>query len=106
MRSAKSMRCWHLRGSASAFQPRPACPEILDEKQHSLRIKGVRNPVIAFEEPSYVANDGDFDKARLSFITGPNSGGKTALCKTDSAVPGAGPNGELRAGRRGRHVAG
>jgi hypothetical protein len=63
--------------------PAATCmPEILDEKHHSLKVKGIRNPVIAFDEPSYVANDAEFQKARLSFITGPNSGGKTALCKT------------------------
>ena len=64
------------------FPAETCMPEILVEKQHSLRIKGVRNPVITLDEPTYVANDGDFDKARLSFVTGPNSGGKTALCKT------------------------
>ena len=63
--------------------PAASCmPEILDEQQHSLKVKGVRNPVITFEEPTYVGNDAEFQKARLSFITGPNSGGKTALCKT------------------------
>ena len=64
------------------FPAETCMPEILVEKRHSLKIKGVRNPVITLDEPAYVANDGEFDKARISFITGPNSGGKTALCKT------------------------
>ena len=57
-------------------------PEILERDHHCLKARQVRNPVMAFDDPGYVATDVEFTKARLSFITGPNSGGKTALCKT------------------------
>ena len=65
-----------------AFPSTTSMPEILDEKHHSLKVKQVRNPVMTFDDPGYVGNDVQFTKARLSFVTGPNSGGKTALCKT------------------------
>ena len=57
-------------------------PDIVDSDKHRAMLRGVRNPVITLEHPNYVENDVVLEKARLSFITGPNSGGKTALCKT------------------------
>ena len=42
-----------------------------------------RNPLLARANPNYVPNDILLDDAgRLLVITGPNSGGKTAYCKT------------------------
>ncbi len=57
-------------------------PEIKPAKQHAIRLKGVRNPILASENKDYVGNDIDLDRCRLTLITGPNSGGKTAFCKT------------------------
>ena len=57
-------------------------PNIAETKHHTLNLRDVRNPVFTIEKPDYVGNDIALEKARLSFITGPNSGGKTALCKT------------------------
>ena len=57
-------------------------PDIADSGHHELALRDVRNPVYTVEKPDYTGNDVAFEKARLSFITGPNSGGKTALCKT------------------------
>lgn len=57
-------------------------PMLKNGKQHSLKIKGARNPILAPSNPSYVGNDIDLSKGRLTLITGPNSGGKTAFCKT------------------------
>lgn len=58
-------------------------PEILDEKQHRLTISQARNPLLIETIPEYVPNDIELDAAgRLLIITGPNSGGKTAYCKT------------------------
>ena len=57
-------------------------PALIDAKQHSLMVKEVRNPILAKGNPDYVANDIDLRKARLTLMTGPNSGGKTAFCKT------------------------
>jgi hypothetical protein len=65
-----------------AFLPPLCLPEIRDGERHFLRLKGARNPVLAKEDPGYVPNDIDLSEHRLTFITGPNSGGKTAFCKT------------------------
>ena len=57
-------------------------PEIQTSKQHVIRLKAVRNPILASENKEYVGNEIDLGKSRLTLITGPNSGGKTAFCKT------------------------
>ncbi|MBP6057944.1 MAG: DNA mismatch repair protein MutS [Nitrosomonas sp.] len=58
-------------------------PEIVDEKQHRLTINQARNPLLIKDIPDYVPNDIYLDLAgRVLIITGPNSGGKTAYCKT------------------------
>ncbi|MBS0422868.1 MAG: DNA mismatch repair protein MutS [Proteobacteria bacterium] len=58
-------------------------PEILDEKQHRLTASRARNPLLIKTIPDYVPNDIHLDPAgRVLIITGPNSGGKTAYCKT------------------------
>lgn len=58
-------------------------PEIVDEKQHRLTISQARNPLLIKDIPDYVPNDIHLDLAgRVLIITGPNSGGKTAYCKT------------------------
>ena len=61
----------------------PVClPTLVDAPRHSLRVTAVRNPILARNNPAYVGNDIDLGDARLTLITGPNSGGKTAFCKT------------------------
>ncbi len=58
-------------------------PDILDEKQHQLTVSNARNPLLLKAIPDYVPNDIMLDAAgRVVIITGPNSGGKTAYCKT------------------------
>lgn len=61
-------------------------PELVSSKRHTLKLKGVRNPVLAKESPDYVPNGIELSKDRLALITGPNSGGKTAFCKTLAQV--------------------
>ena len=62
-------------------------PEILDEKQHRLTISQARNPLLIKNMPDYVPNDIHLDLAgRVLIITGPNSGGKTAYCKTIAQI--------------------
>lgn len=61
----------------------PTClPELRDAPSHSLRVSEVRNPILGKGNPEYVGNDIDLSETRLTLITGPNSGGKTAFCKT------------------------
>jgi hypothetical protein len=59
-----------------------ALPRIVEGKRNSAHWQGLRNPILAYGNEDYVANDIDLQSERLTFITGPNSGGKTAFCKT------------------------
>ncbi len=61
-------------------------PQLIDGETHSLVVEGVRNPVLGQQNPDYVPNDINLKAQRLLLITGPNSGGKTAFCKTLAQV--------------------
>lgn len=65
-----------------AFGHPMVLPKIVDADRHCLVLKGVRNPVLGKNNPDYVANDLTLRDVRLTLVTGPNSGGKTAFCKT------------------------
>lgn len=56
-------------------------PQITDDPDHSFTAEGLRNPVLA-NNAYMVPNDIELSSDRLTFLTGPNSGGKTTLCKT------------------------
>jgi hypothetical protein len=61
----------------------PVClPKLAATASHTARLNDVRNPILARNDAAYVGNDIDLQNDRLTFITGPNSGGKTAFCKT------------------------
>ena len=65
------------------FGGKMALPEILERDRHFLSVAEARNPLLAKTNPDYVPNDILLDDTgRLLVITGPNSGGKTAYCKT------------------------
>ncbi|HHJ39102.1 MAG: DNA mismatch repair protein MutS [Methylothermaceae bacteria B42] len=57
-------------------------PELLKDHHHRFIAKALRNPILGKGNPDYVPNDIQLDEHRITFITGPNSGGKTAFCKT------------------------
>jgi hypothetical protein len=61
-------------------------PTIKQEGQHVIDIKNAVNPVLGFTDSQYVPNDFDASKHNLAFFTGPNSGGKTAFCKTIAQI--------------------
>lgn len=65
-----------------AFGHPVVLPKIIEAERHSMTFKNVRNPVLGKDNPGYVPNDIGLKNTRLTFITGPNSGGKTAFCKT------------------------
>ncbi|SOD42666.1 MutS-related protein [Nitrosovibrio sp. Nv4] len=68
---------------SQVFGGKMALPEILESERHSLVVTEARNPLLGRANPHYVPNDILLDDAgRLLVITGPNSGGKTAYCKT------------------------
>ncbi|MDD4914260.1 MAG: DNA mismatch repair protein MutS [Methylococcales bacterium] len=61
-------------------------PEITVAEQHGISLSNARNPVLGRGNPAYVGNDFVMHHERLVFITGPNSGGKTAFCKTVTQI--------------------
>lgn len=71
---------------AKAFGSSTVLPTLLDSDQHAMVLKNVRNPILGKGNTNYVPNDITLNGARLTFITGPNGGGKTAFCKTIAQV--------------------
>jgi len=65
-----------------AFGHPTVLAEMTDSPRHTLALQGVRNPILAKGNPAYVGNGLTLDEERLALVTGPNSGGKTAFCKT------------------------
>jgi hypothetical protein len=61
-------------------------PELITAENHKLKLVDAKNPVLGKANSNYVGNDIVLDKDRLIFITGPNSGGKTAFCKTVTQI--------------------
>lgn len=62
-------------------------PGVQDEQHHLLIVVNAKNPLLIHEKPDYVPNDITLDTiGRLLIITGPNSGGKTAYCKTVAQI--------------------
>jgi DNA mismatch repair ATPase MutS len=69
--------------SSQAPPHHPTCmPEFTNNPRHHFIAKDLRNPTQAGKDPNYVPNDISLDGCRTTFITGPNSGGKTTICKT------------------------
>lgn len=71
---------------ARSFGSATVLPRVVDSPRHFLALRGARNPILGFGNHDYVPNDIHLKDTRLTFITGPNSGGKTALCKTIAQV--------------------
>ena len=57
-------------------------PIVVDKKHYEVSLTQAVNPILGKTIENYVGNDFSLQKDRLAFITGPNSGGKTAFCKT------------------------
>ncbi len=72
-----------FRRYASSTDGAVTLPDILDAQHHVLNVTAARNPLLDKTSPDFVPNDIALDQSeRLLIITGPNSGGKTAYCKT------------------------
>lgn len=67
---------------AKAFGSPTVLPALLDSDRHAMVLKTVRNPILGKGNAAYVPNDIDLNGAKVTFVTGPNGGGKTAFCKT------------------------
>jgi len=64
------------------FRHAVVLPELIDSNHHRISFSGAKNPVLAKNNADYVGNALVLDDDKLVMITGPNSGGKTAFCKT------------------------
>ncbi|MDE2485405.1 MAG: DNA mismatch repair protein MutS [candidate division NC10 bacterium] len=71
---------------AKAFGSSTVLPTLIDSERHALVVKTVRNPILGKGNTDYVPNDIDLNGTRITFVTGPNGGGKTAFCKTIAQV--------------------
>ncbi len=57
-------------------------PNVSDGAHHFFEATGLKNPVLAEADRDFISNHVCLNGARLTFITGPNSGGKTTICKS------------------------
>jgi DNA mismatch repair protein MutS len=71
---------------ADAFGGDMVLPELIEADHHRINLADARNPVLGKENPDYVGNNFILDDDKLVLVTGPNSGGKTAFCKTVTQI--------------------
>ena len=57
-------------------------PKVSDEDHHFFEATALKNPVMVKDKTDFVPNNVCMNGARLTFISGPNSGGKTTICKS------------------------
>jgi DNA mismatch repair protein MutS len=67
---------------ANKSQHTAILPRVTDGEHHHFDATGLKNPVLANDRAGVVPNDVRMNGARLTFVSGPNSGGKTTLCKS------------------------
>ena len=71
---------------AENFPNDTVMPSLIDSEYHRIVLHDARNPILGKNNPDYVGNDLALDHEKVLLITGPNSGGKTAFCKTISQL--------------------
>lgn len=71
---------------ANEFGHTMILPSIIESEQHRITLYDAINPILGKQNPDYIANDLTLDHEKLLLITGPNSGGKTAFCKTVTQI--------------------
>src|SRR3989338_3132427 len=67
---------------ARALPHAATLPSITDGDAHYFIAQNLRNQVLGKGNYQFVPNDVQLNGSRLTFITGPNSGGKTTYCKS------------------------
>ncbi len=67
---------------AAEFPHTAILPKVTDKDRHFFEATGLKSPVLAKYKTEIVPNNVCMNGTRLSFISGPNSGGKTTICKT------------------------
>jgi hypothetical protein len=71
---------------ADVFGTSMVLPKLVDAEHHRINLVDARNPVLGKENPAYIGNDFVLEDDKLVLVTGPNSGGKTAFCKTVTQI--------------------
>ena len=71
---------------AEAYGSDTVLPEMSAAEHHSISLTDAKNPALGRGNPAYVGNDFAMHNEKLVFVTGPNSGGKTAFCKTVTQI--------------------
>jgi hypothetical protein len=71
---------------ADAFGSSMVLPELTEATHHRINLADAKNPVLGKANNRYVGNDFVLEDEKLVLITGPNSGGKTAFCKTITQI--------------------
>lgn len=71
---------------ANHFAHNTTLPILEEAKHHRINLTSAVNPVLGKDNPAYVGNDFVLDDDKLVLLTGPNSGGKTAFCKTVTQI--------------------
>jgi DNA mismatch repair protein MutS len=71
---------------ADNFAHSSSLPILEESKHHRINLTAAVNPVLGKDNPAYVGNDFVLDDDKLVLLTGPNSGGKTAFCKTVTQI--------------------
>ncbi|MFZ4502808.1 MAG: MutS-related protein [Methylovulum sp.] len=61
-------------------------PHFINADRHQMHLEEAKNPVLSQHDAHYVGNDLHLQNEKLVLITGPNSGGKTALSKTITQI--------------------
>jgi hypothetical protein len=69
-----------------AFGHDVVLPTLIQGEHHQINLQDAKNPVLGKENPHYVGNDFVLENDKLVLVTGPNSGGKTAFCKTITQI--------------------
>jgi len=71
---------------ADTFGSLVVLPTLVDSEHHQINLVDAKNPVLGKQNYAYIGNDFVLGDDKLVLITGPNSGGKTAFCKTVTQI--------------------
>lgn len=71
---------------ADVFGSSVVLPVLVDGEHHRINLVDAKNPVLGKQNYAYIGNDFVLEDDKLVLVTGPNSGGKTAFCKTVTQI--------------------
>ena len=71
---------------ADVFGANVVLPTLIDSEHHRINLVDAKNPVLGKQNYGYIGNDFVLEDDKLVLVTGPNSGGKTAFCKTITQI--------------------